>query len=79
MTGLYVFLGLIIIAIHFYVSKEFEAVAADKGYSGSKYFCLVFFTGIYGCLLIVALPDRINRGASSSASSIGSSPDMPAL
>jgi uncharacterized membrane protein len=76
---LYAFLVLIVVVINYFVGKEFEKAAKDKGYFSSKYFWLVFLLGVYGCLLVIALPDRGSRGNNQSMPSIESNPDMPEL
>ena len=55
MIGLLAFeIGMIV--FHIIVSVKFGQIAKDKGYKG--YFWYVFFLGIAGILLIMALPDR---------------------
>lgn len=55
---LYVFAFIIGIIIQYCVAKQFESVAADKGYEDSKYFHFCFWLGMVGYLLVIALPDR---------------------
>ena len=48
------------LVLQYYVAKQFESVANDKGYADSKYFHLCFWLGVVGYLLVIALPDRGN-------------------
>ena len=53
------FLGAIIaLVIDWIISHEFASIAADKGYSESRYFWYCFIFGIFGYLMVIALPDR---------------------
>lgn len=47
--------------LNFYVAKQFEIVANDKGYFERRYFHLCFWLGMVGYLLVIALPDRGNH------------------
>lgn len=40
----------------------FNAIAEDKGYSGRKYFWIVFFFGAFAAAYIAALPDLVLEG-----------------
>ena len=54
-----IYIIIIMLIIRFFLSKEFQKIANDKGYQSSskKYRWLVFFFGVIGMLLVVALPD----------------------
>lgn len=56
--GLVVFIGFIVLGLCAIIAMEFQRVAADKGYTGSRYYWYPFLFGIFGMLLIIALPDR---------------------
>ena len=61
MIGLSLFYLVIIaalIAIAYFVAKEFYYVAEQKGYAERKYFWYAFLLNWIGYLLIIALPDR---------------------
>ena len=49
---------IVALILDYFVSKEFYRIAALKGYPNRKYLWWTFFTGIFGCLMVVALPDR---------------------
>ena len=44
--------------LQFFIAKQFEGVANDKGYFRKRYFHLCFWLGLVGMLLVIALPDR---------------------
>ncbi|MBO5430073.1 MAG: hypothetical protein J6A10_08970 [Peptococcaceae bacterium] len=61
MVGLsifYLIVFAVIIAIAYFVAKEFYYVAEQKGYTERKYFWYAFLLNWIGYLLIIALPDR---------------------
>ena len=39
-----------------FISRQFQLVANDKGYTEEKYFWICFFLGIVGYILVAALP-----------------------
>lgn len=43
--------------INYFIAREFENAAIDKGYSEKKYFWICFLLGLPGYLLVIALPD----------------------
>ena len=52
----------VLLAIALSIAAEFQNVAEIKGFGGSmKYFWLTLFFGIFGMLLVVALPDRAKK------------------
>lgn len=54
-------LGLLFgLIIAYYAAKEFEEIAAKKGYTDKKYFWWSFLMPPFGMLMVVALPDRGN-------------------
>lgn len=54
--------GIVAIIITIAVSVKFDEIATDKGYD-SGYGWWVFFTGIFGMIMVVALPDKRRRGS----------------
>ena len=58
MLFLYILLFILVIVLDYYIAKQFESAAADKGYADSKYFHMCFWLGLVGYLLVIALPDR---------------------
>lgn len=61
-TGIITIAAIIVLIIAFIIAIEFQEVATAKGYTSSKYFWYTFLFGIFGCLLVIALPDqRHNR------------------
>ncbi len=60
--GFIVIISLIVtIAIHCAVCRVFKEIAEEKGWTDRAYFAWVFFTGIVGMLMVVALPDKKAR------------------
>lgn len=59
-AALLVFAFLIRLCVFLAAGKEFEQIAADKGYRNVKYFWWTFFVPIAGMLMVAALPDRGN-------------------
>lgn len=51
-----VIIGLII--NYFFVARSFRDIAEMKGHDGRAYFWLVFWLGIFGMMMVIALPDR---------------------
>ena len=58
MILLYIIIWVVALIIQYFVAKQFESAAADKGYQGSRFFHLSFWLGLPGWLLVIALPDR---------------------
>ncbi|MBQ8556340.1 MAG: hypothetical protein IJ438_10790 [Clostridia bacterium] len=57
-----ILLSLVIIVIVFkYLAECFYDVAKIKGHSDRKYFWICFIFGIFGYLLVIALPDRLSN------------------
>ena len=54
-----VLVWIILLVIGFFVAKEFQYIAEQKGYAdSSKYFWYTFLLAPYGMLMVIALPDR---------------------
>lgn len=58
--GIVLILGaaILLLWLDYFIAKQFEEAAHEKGYNGTCYFHLCFWCGIVGYLLVVALPDR---------------------
>lgn len=56
-VGGIVVLGLLL-WLNYYIAKQFEAAANEKGYYGRRFFHLCFWLGAVGYFLVIALPDR---------------------
>lgn len=57
-AGLLVIAFLIRLCVFLFIGKEFEQIAADKGFVSAKYFGWTFFVPLAGMLMVAALPDR---------------------
>ena len=51
--------AIIVLAVRAILASVFDDIAKMKGHDGG-YFAWVFFFGIYGMLVVAALPDRGN-------------------
>lgn len=56
-----IIIGFVVLGLCAIIAMEFQSVAHDKGYTGSKYYWYPFLFGIFGMLLIIALPDRSGK------------------
>lgn len=52
----YILLILVLIVVWYVISKKFCNIAELKGYNGQDYFWWVFLCGIFGVLMVIALP-----------------------
>ena len=62
MEGIIVFwflAGIVGLIIAYYAGKEFERIAAMKGFVDKKFFWWSFLMPPVGMLMVVALPDRM--------------------
>ena len=66
----------VVLAIWYFIAKEFYFIAQEKGYNNTKYLWLPFIFGLLGCLLVVALPDRgtVKKDGTSNAPNRTSNP-----
>lgn len=48
----------VVLILQYFMAKWFFEAAEAKGYHNRKYFHIAFWLGLWGCLLIIALPDR---------------------
>lgn len=55
---LFLAVAVAVLVIDFVVAKKFAKIAEMKGHDGYAYFYYVFFLGIVGMLMVVALPDN---------------------
>ena len=53
--------------VAYYIGKEFEYIANEKGYTSKKYFWWTVLFGAVGISMVIALPAR--RGGKGAASS----------
>jgi len=58
---------IVVPVVAYYIGKEFEYIANEKGYTSKKYFWWTFLFGAVGISMVIALPDR--RGGTGAASS----------
>ncbi len=69
MAGLVTLLPIILILLlllNYYIAKQFQSIARDKGYIEDKYFHLCFWLGLVGYLMVIALPTREKERTSTS-------------
>lgn len=70
---------IVIIVISLILANEFYSIAKIKGYTQAKYFWYCFLFGIFGYLLIIALPNRIKNLNDDNKKNIIQSDDLPLL
>jgi len=74
-NAVYIVIIIVAIYVNYFIAKQFESVAADKGYTGSKYFHMCFWLSLVGYLLVIALPDRGGNSCACANSQNGASAD----
>ena len=60
MTGVvlvYIIVLAVAIVLHLYIVHVATEIAADKGYTERKWFHICFWFGIFGFILVAAMPD----------------------
>lgn len=50
--------AIIVISIDYFIAKEFQTIANEKGFCSTKYFWFTFLLGVIGIMMVIALPDR---------------------
>lgn len=63
-----------VVALAYFVGKEFESIAAMKGHCERKYFWWAFLTGAIGIAMVIALPDRSGNSTGAAESN-----DLPEI
>lgn len=58
MIALIIISALVLIAILCIIASEFSAIAQEKGFNSKRYFWYVLLFGLFGAIMVVALPDR---------------------
>lgn len=67
---------IIFLIVNLFLSREFRFVASEKGYDSPKYFWYTFLFGIYGMLLVIALPNNANKVNFAKKTSLNSNTDI---
>lgn len=57
-NAIWVIVGVFVILLDIVVSTIADTIATQKGYKGTLYGFLCFFTGPVGCIIVAALPDH---------------------
>ncbi len=65
MVGIIIVIALIYLTICLAAASKFADIAEMKGHGRSPWFGWCFWTGIFGMLMVVALPDRSTKTTSS--------------
>ncbi|MBR5093640.1 MAG: hypothetical protein IK095_00965 [Oscillospiraceae bacterium] len=58
MEFLWVLLGILALALDWWLASVFEEIAKEKGYEGKRYFWLPFLFSAAGWAVVIALPDK---------------------
>lgn len=66
MVAVIIIAVIVVPVVAYYIGKEFEYIANEKGYTSKKYFWWTFLFGAVGISMVIALPDR--RGGTGAAS-----------
>lgn len=53
-----ILVGAFLLWLGWYLAKRFYEVAVMKGHTERKYFWICLWLGLWGYLLVIALPDR---------------------
>ena len=57
MEGFLIFLGIAaVLAVWYFIAKEFRRIAAMKGHDEERYFWWTFLFGPVGMMMVIALP-----------------------
>ena len=70
MIGVSIAVGVLYVIILFAICFKFASIAEMKGHNKSTYFWWCFWCGIFGMLVVIALPDRNMPKTNSSAAGI---------
>ena len=70
--------AVLIIALAYFIAKEFAFIAAEKGYPQKKYFWWTFLLGAFGMPMVIALPDKKARLAENYSAAV-SDDELPDL
>lgn len=54
----YVVILIVALIIDYFIAKQFEDIAEEKGFSQKRNFWIPFFFGLVGWIMVAALPDR---------------------
>lgn len=65
MAGVFVLAAIAEIVVAYFIGKEFEFIAKEKGYTSKRYFWWTFLFGLVGIPMVIALPDRRGGTAAS--------------
>jgi len=58
-VGLIIGIGLLVLFVNAMIASNMSDSAHEKGHDKRRYFHLCFWLGIFGCLCVTALPDRV--------------------
>lgn len=60
MAELMIFLSFVVaICISAFLASEMSNIAEQKGYEQRRYFHICFWLGLFGFLIVIALPDKV--------------------
>ena len=61
---------IVVPVVAYYIGKEFEYIANEKGYTSKKYFWWTFLVGFIGIPMVIALPDRRGSGTGAASANV---------
>lgn len=79
MEGVFVLVAIADIVVAYFIGKEFEFIAKEKGYTSKRYFWWTFLLGLVGIPMVIALPDRRKSTGTVSGSAPVSDDEIPEI
>ena len=79
MEGVFVLVAIADIVVAYFIGKEFEFIAKEKGYTSKRYFWWTFLFGLVGIPMVIALPDRRKGAGTVSGSAPVSDDEIPEI
>ena len=79
MEGVFVLVAIAEIAAAYFIGKEFEFIAKEKGYTSKRYFWWTYLFGLAGIPMVIALPDRRKGAGTTSGSALVSDDEIPEI
>ena len=75
-----IFIAAIVVpVVAYFIGKEFEYIANEKGYTSKKYFWWTFLFGFVGIPMVIALPDRRKSAGTTSGSAPVNDDEIPEI
>ena len=79
MVAVIIIAVIVVPVVAYYIGKEFEYIANEKGYTSKKYFWWTFLFGLVGIPMVIALPDRRKGAGTTSGSAPVNDDEIPEI